>query len=117
MIKYYNTLTPFGLNMNLPIEEVQLPELSQATEVKVEDQICAINTLVPYKRRKFDSRNYPYKIQLLNKLMLEDKFNCNTLDKYKVNNLQKLFDHLENINAERLKIPKHTAQTTVINKL
>ena len=91
-IKYFNTLTPFGLNMNLPIEEVQLPELSQATEVKWGSNM----------RHQHISTLQTEKVRLKNKLMLEDKFNCNTLDKYKVNNLQKLFDHLENINAERL---------------
>ena len=113
-IKYFNTLTPYGLNMNLPIatEKVQLPVLPPETEGKVKDQNDGdFKSLVPYKRRRYDSRNYTRKIQLLNRLMLADNFKCNTLDRYTVKHLQAMLCHLENINAEQLKIPKHTAQT------
>jgi len=115
-IKHFGTLTPHGLNMILPLSPNHTLIESKVDNIALDskvDNAVDLNTtqpLVVYPLRRFESRNFKKKLQRLNTLIDENKFDYKMLDKYKLKNINTMLNILDNTDPTLLTISPVNAQ-------
>jgi len=110
-IKYFNTLTPAGLNMILPINDVTYTDLKGGEikrDINLEERHLSKNQLVPYKVRRYNSRNYLHRIQYIGHLIEQKQFHNGTLDRYSAKNQYWILTTLENSSSDDLQVDQET---------
>jgi len=68
------------------------------------------DALMVYKLRRFDSRNFKKKLQRLNTLIDENKFDCRKLEKYKLKNIETMLNIIDNTDPTLITISPVNAQ-------